>query len=632
MSETTQTAASADSVLDVDVAVIGAGVAGCYTAWRLRSLNKQELAPNSPLLPLLERKQRLDVGLFEYSDRIGGRLWSAAVKGIANEFAEFGGMRFYKQTHIVWNLIEKVGLGTRAIPFPAREPQNLVYLRGKHLRAGEVAAHPELLPYHFHYLETGKTSGALVAFVCDTAIEGFSALRSAYAAAFDAKDWELVTKLREEYETRKRISKVGGRSVYDMSWWELQTALLSNEAFEFILANSGYDVTNTNGSAARSIDQIFYEGNWEFYRLSRGFEELPDVLHKEFHQQGGKTRMLHRLLRFDRVDAGGTGGPYELLFYERRDGRESTFAETAAALLRRGDGRTRARAKMIVLALPVRSMRLLDQDNFFFKPDPRNGVDRRDKLEKVMDSVLNVPAFKLFLAYHRSWWEETGVSKGLSATDLPLRLLYYWASASREPADAVRNGVMMATYNSGVAVPYWQSLQSGKPFPVPDRQPREGDPFRGRAFLHMNWAAERLKAGAAPHVDALAAAREIPPTATEAMVERAHAQLMEIHGVKYAPDPYDAHFQDWTVDPFGGGWHQWKTGSREEEYIPYIQQPMEEEQIFVVGECWSDAQGWVSGALNTSEAMLQDRLGLTWPEWLLKGGTWLGPRMKPKGS
>jgi hypothetical protein len=30
--------------------------------------------------------------------------------------------------------------------------------------------------------------------------------------------------------------------------------------------------------------------------------------------------------------------------------------------------------------------------------------------------------------------------------------------------------------------------------------------------------------------------------------------------------------------------------------------------------------------------MLQDRLGLTWPEWLLKGGTWLGPRMKPEGS
>src|ERR1043166_9261375 len=174
----------------------------------------------------------------------------------------------------------------------------------------------------------------------------------------------------------------------------------------------------------------------------------------------------------------------------------------------------------------------------------------------------------------------------------------------------------MATYNNGISVAYWQSLQTGKLFPVDAAQPPDADPLRGRAFVHTNWASERLKAGAAQHVDARAAAREIVPTATEAMVERAHAQLMEMHGVKYAPGPYHAHFVDWTVDPFGGGWHQFKSGSRENEYIPYMQHPMEEESIFVVGECRSDGQGWVQGALNTSEAMLQDRLGLTWPDWL----------------
>jgi lysine 2-monooxygenase len=630
MSETTQGAASADPILDVDVAVIGAGVAGCYTAWRLRSLDKEELAPNSPLLPLLQRKDRLDVALFEYSDRLGGRLWSAAVNGIPNEFAEFGGMRFHKETHIVWNLIERLGLGPRAIPLPSGQPDNLVYLRRKHLRAGQVATHPEVLPYHFRDLEIGKTSAALLTYVCDTAIEGFSDLRGAYAAAFDANDWERVAKLRREYEARKRASKIGGRTVYDMSWWELQTALLSNEAFDFILESSGYDVTNTNGSAARSIDSMFYAGPWEYYRLSDGFEELPDALHKQFHRQGGATRLLYRLLRFDHANVGSAGGPYDLLFYDRRDARDSSFETTAAAILRRGEGCTRARAKLIVLAMPVRSLRLLDQDNFFFKPSGRGGVDRRARFDTAMDSVLTVPAFKLFVAYHRPWWEQTGVSKGQSVTDLPVRQCYYWATAPFGLANAVRNGVLMATYNNGIAVAYWQSLKFGKPFRIKDPPPAANDPFRGRAFVHMNWAAERLRGGAAEPADARAAAREIVPTATEAMVERAHAQLMEMHGVKYAPGPYDAHFQDWTVDPFGGGWHQWKSGSREDEYIPYMQQPMEEEQIFVVGECWSDAQGWVQGALNTSEAMLQDRLGLTWPQWLPRGGTWLGPRMKPE--
>ena len=33
----------------------------------------------------------------------------------------------------------------------------------------------------------------------------------------------------------------------------------------------------------------------------------------------------------------------------------------------------------------------------------------------------------------------------------------------------------------------------------------------------------------------------------------------------------------------------------------------------------------LQGALNTSEVMLETKLGLTWPSWLTTGGTWLGP-------
>jgi hypothetical protein len=155
-----------------------------------------------------------------------------------------------------------------------------------------------------------------------------------------------------------------------------------------------------------------------------------------------------------------------------------------------------------------------------------------------------------------------------------------------------------------------------------------GDLFHGRGFAQFNRVAQRLRALAPDQVAATLPTPLTLRTATPAMMERAHAQLMEMHGVKYAPAPYDAHFQDWNVDPYGGGWHQWITGANVTEITPYVQQPMQEEQVFIVGECWSDAQGWVQGALNTSEAMLQDRLKLAWPDWLLKGGTWLGPRIK----
>jgi flavin-dependent dehydrogenase len=65
MNETIQGAVSADPVLDLDVVMIGGGISGCYAACWLRWLDKRELAPSSLLLPLLERKDQLDVGLFE---------------------------------------------------------------------------------------------------------------------------------------------------------------------------------------------------------------------------------------------------------------------------------------------------------------------------------------------------------------------------------------------------------------------------------------------------------------------------------------------------------------------------------------------------------------------------------------
>jgi monoamine oxidase len=628
MSEITQPTASSESIPDVDIAVVGAGVAGCYTAWRLQTLAKEQLAAGSLLLPLFDGKDRLKVALFEYSDRIGGRLWSVALNGIPEEFAEFGGMRFYKQMHIVWNLIEKLGLASRAIPFPVGEPQNVVYVRGQHLRKRDVAAH-HALPYKLRYLEEGKSADELIDFVCETAIEGFSKLRKDYAAAFDAQDWETVRQIRDQYEARKGQAKIGDRTVYGMSWWELQTFLLSNEAFSFILTTSGYDVTNTNGNAAHSIDQLFYGPNsWDFYRLSRGFEELPDRLHEEFHKQGGLTYLLHRLLRFDKVDPNAEGGPYDLLLHKRLDAQDSFSEATAEALTRRGDQGTHVKAKMMVLAMPLRSLQLLEQDNFFFRPSPRNGVNRQRKFDTAMNSVLNVQAFKLFLTYHQPWWEATGVSKGQAVTDLPVRQCYYWASAAPTSGDGNRNAALMATYNNGVAVPYWQSLQNGSPLAPVEVKSMAGDLFHGRGFAQFNRVAQRLRALAPDQVAATLPTPLTLRTATPAMMERAHAQLMEMHGVKYAPAPYDAHFQDWNVDPYGGGWHQWITGANVTEITPYVQQPMQEEQVFIVGECWSDAQGWVQGALNTSEAMLQDRLKLAWPDWLLKGGTWLGPRIK----
>ena len=58
-----------------DVAVIGAGIAGAYSAWRLRNQGKK-------------------VTVYEYSDRIGGRCHTVKFPGIPDVNLEMGAMRF----------------------------------------------------------------------------------------------------------------------------------------------------------------------------------------------------------------------------------------------------------------------------------------------------------------------------------------------------------------------------------------------------------------------------------------------------------------------------------------------------------------------------------------------------------
>ncbi|HEY4172260.1 MAG TPA: NAD(P)-binding protein, partial [Rhodopila sp.] len=109
--------------MDLDIAVVGAGVSGAYSAWRLQ----QSLGAEAK------------IALFEYSDRIGGRLYTVTIPGLPNVKAEVGGMRYIPTQHImVASLVDHLGLAKKDFPMGAPEPVgancNLFYLRGKHLR------------------------------------------------------------------------------------------------------------------------------------------------------------------------------------------------------------------------------------------------------------------------------------------------------------------------------------------------------------------------------------------------------------------------------------------------------------------------------------------------------------------
>ena len=107
----------------------------------------------------------------------------------------------------------------------------------------------------------------------------------------------------------------------------------------------------------------------------------------------------------------------------------------------------------------------------------------------------------------------------------------------------------------------------------------------------------------------------------QVLVDEALGQVCELHGCEPGsiPAPYITYFKDWSVDPYGGGYHAWRAGVDVAATMRYMRRPDRDEFVHICGEAYSDQQGWVEGAFCVAENMLQDWFGLAWPtQWLRK--------------
>ena len=120
--------------MTLDTVVVGGGCSGAYSAWRLQQAEGMNQT----------------IGLFEYSDRIGGRLYTVTMPGLPDVKAEVGGMRYIPDDHkMVADLVTELKLETKDFPMGAPSPVgancNLFYLRGKHFRLHELSD-PDKVP------------------------------------------------------------------------------------------------------------------------------------------------------------------------------------------------------------------------------------------------------------------------------------------------------------------------------------------------------------------------------------------------------------------------------------------------------------------------------------------------------
>jgi len=363
----------------------------------------------------------------------------------------------------------------------------------------------------------------------------------------------------EEYE-------LDGRHIYDWGFWNLLARGLSHEGYELARATGGYDTPLLNWNALDTISLNFDLAVGVTYgAVSGGYQSLPLTIAHQFQEQGGKIELGQHLNSFQVDDSGKV-----VLHLTGPDGSAHDVQSDA-----------------LVLAMPRRSLELLDPSSPI--PGPEQG-----QLRNLIETVTPIPLFKLCIAYDYPWWEAVGVTQGRSQTDLPIRQCYYWATGAAKQHDPDnRKAVLLATYDDGTNVDFWNGYSN------PDHH------------LPFQTAADDARVLEHPGSEEWRNYQ-----ATAAMVAEADRQLKEMHGLRVSPPPYAAAYIDWGVDPFGGGVNFWNIHARSSEVIPQMINPVPNIPVYVCGEAYSNAQGWVEGALETAELLLQGHFALSAPGWL----------------
>ncbi|MEN1727470.1 MAG: NAD(P)/FAD-dependent oxidoreductase [Pseudomonadota bacterium] len=384
---------------DESLVVAGAGVSGLYAAWRLVS----------------DGHPADRIRIIEYSDRVGGRLWSDQMRSDDALPAELGGMFFNTNQPLVYGLCTDVFKLDKARVTP--EP-DFAWLRSTRLTIEEFAD-PKILPYKLKPDEQGLSYIGLLMLAIDRIAPGLKDHWPANPKGSHQESLEYLQTL--EFE---------GRLLADWGFWNLLARVISNEAWLALrdVVSTFTLFSNWNGFDAVVSLTLEQAGKW--YRLIHGYQKLPEAMAAALAEAGVQVEFGRALTRVSKDEHG------KLLLDVSGSDQEATIS-----------------ADRLILAMPQAPIQtILDASESLAS----------SRLPPLLQSIESVPACKIFLTFDKPWWRDVpdGPGKikdetyGVSHTDLPMRMCYY-IGVDEESGRAL----MLASYGDGSAVDFWRALE-----------------------------------------------------------------------------------------------------------------------------------------------------------------------------
>jgi monoamine oxidase len=287
---------------ELEIAIVGGGVAGLYAAWRL-----SETSICSPAA----------IAVFEAGEQVGGRLRSVKLPESEDLVAEAGGIAFHRTHAHVHRLVDCLGLATREHPVGSR--RSLLNLRGttrvfRKLRYRLVRPFPYGIPRPMQ-------------------IRGVSALLCKAVERILPGSWDFGP---EDWRRAAADATFMGRPLRD---WPLHAALLQvldAEEMRFLEAVSGYALFTRAPNAATglawNVADLAVGGS--LTALVEGYQSFPLTLAQQTRERGTGVHLRHRLVAIDRL-------PDSFVLEFQTNGSQARRA---------------VRARSVILGLPPRAM------------------------------------------------------------------------------------------------------------------------------------------------------------------------------------------------------------------------------------------------------------------------------------
>ena len=391
---------STSTTVKCDVAVVGGGPGGVYTAMRLQ-----------------QSSSSLRVCLFEQLQEVGGRLKTRWFDGAPTSPLDLGGMRFYQRHRLVYSMMQTLGLSSYS---PAYSPLNYDWLRGRKVTSTSWAQ--GTAPYFFTPAEQAllNVSGSTPSTLSQPIMNALG-LNKASTATWTACDWN-------QWEATA-VYPPSQALVKDVGYWYALQQLMSDDAVNAMRDAFGYDSTVSETNLADDLHHSLPSVNdsditsYAELRPTLGYQTLVQTMLTAFKQAGG-TVYLNAQLLSSQVAAGG--------------GSLLTFSGSV----------TSVQAGSTILAMPQGAIQALQSPGLSLSTA---------SAQAALASVTAVPAFKIFLAFPSAWWTPLGFTGGIMRTTLPFRKAYYWNIESNG------NGVLLAGYEDSQSTSYLADILENYP-------------------------------------------------------------------------------------------------------------------------------------------------------------------------